>query len=286
MRTAITRWSVYLLALCALGPLAGLMIASLRASDGGLATTLLVNTAPALGMAYGLASFVLAGVIGALGARFVDARTGLLAAGITLAWAAGRGGQVDVIVRAAESASPLITMAIEGAIVGVMGVLLAAFIYALGKPEEQVEGVEKPKLAQVIPAAVKRSVIAPGLLLALPVAIVIGGAGAWLVAMSPLKGQTIAAAIVAGIIGGAAGRIADYRIPAQSLMVAIGVLAAAGPLTAFVFKVGGSPVEAAYAGKMFTLSWIAPLDWIAGGLIGVPLGVSWAASLIDKRVKA
>jgi hypothetical protein len=37
---------------------------------------------------------------------------------------------------------------------------------------------------------------------------------------------------------------------------------------------------------MFTLSWIAPLDWIAGGLIGVPLGVSWAASLIDKRVKA
>jgi hypothetical protein len=177
-------------------------------------------------------------------------------------------------------------MAIEGAIVGVMGVLLAAFIYALGKPEEQVEGVEKPKLAQVIPAAVKRSVIAPGLLLALPVAIVIGGAGAWLVAMSPLKGQTIAAAIVAGIIGGAAGRIADYRIPAQSLMVAIGVLAAAGPLTAFVFKVGGSPVEAAYAGKMFTLSWIAPLDWIAGGLIGVPLGVSWAASLIDKRVKA
>jgi hypothetical protein len=262
------------------------LVASLRAHDGGLATTLLVNSTPIRGLVYALASFILAGVMGALGARFVDARTGLLAAGITLAWPAGRAGQVDVILRAAESASPLVTMAIEGAIVGVLGILLASFIYALGKPKEQVAGVDKPTLARVLPAAVRRAFVGPGLLIALPVAIVIGAAGAWLIALSPLKGQTISAAIVAGVIGGAAGRIADYRIPAQSLMVAIAILATVGPLTAFIFKTGASPVEAAYAGRMFALSWIAPLDWVAGGLIGVPLGVSWAASLIEKRVSA
>lgn len=295
MKQTTTRWSVHLLALCALGPLAGLLIATLRASDGGHDTSLLVNTTPALGIIYGLAAFLLAGLIGVVGARFVtrndhdgnprpDARAGLFAAGITLTWAAGRSGRVDVLIRSADSAGPMTVLAIEGAIVGVLGVLLAAVIYGVGKPEEQVAGEAKPSTIAAIKGAIKRTIMAPGVQVAVPIATVVGAAGAWIAAASPLKGQTIGAAFVAGILAGGAGRVADQRTPAQSFMLCIGVLAVVGPLSIFVFQRGVDPVEAAVQGTIFSVAQIAPLDWVAGGLLGVPLGVAWAGSLIEKRM--
>jgi len=54
MKQTTTRWSVYLLALFLLGPVAGLLVASLRAPDGGHDATLLVNTTPVMGVIKGL----------------------------------------------------------------------------------------------------------------------------------------------------------------------------------------------------------------------------------------
>ena len=295
MKQTTTRWSVHLLALCALGPLAGYLVSTLRAADGGPDTSLLVNTTPVKGVIFGLISFALAGLIGVVGARFVtrndesgqprpDARAGLFAAGITLAWAAGRAGRVDVLIRSADSAGPMTTLAIEGLIVGTLGVLLAAVIYGVGKPEEQVPGNDKPATIGAIIGAIKRVIKAPGVQVAVPIATVVGAAGAWIAAASPLKGQTIGAAFVAGILAGGAGRVADQRTPAQSFMLCIGVLAVVGPLSIFIFKQGAGPVEAAVQGTMFSVAQIAPLDWVAGGMLGVPLGVAWAGSLIEKRL--
>jgi hypothetical protein len=28
-----------------------------------------------------------------------------------------------------------------------------------------------------------------------------------------------------------------------------------------------------------------PLDWIAGGLLGAPIGLAWAASLVERQVE-
>ena len=286
MKQTATRWSVHLLALVALGPLAGLLVASLRAADGGPDATLLVCTTPAAGLLAGIGALAIAGLIAIVGARLVDARAGLFAAGIVLAWAAARSGRVDIILMHTQSSAPLVRLALEGVLVGAGSVLIAIVAYAVGKPSAQTGDAPdaRPPLGAALAGSFRRAVAGPGLLVALPVAIVAGGAGAWLIAATPMKGQTIGAAVAAGVLAGAAGRVADQRSPAQMLCLAIAILAALGPLSAFVFQRGANPVDAAYAGSLFALARIAPLDWVAGGLIGVPIGVSWAGSMIDKRL--
>ena len=46
----------------------------------------------------------------------------------------------------------------------------------------------------------------------------------------------------------------------------------------------GTMVADMYAGELFALARPAPLDWIAGGFIGVAIGISWAGSMIDRHV--
>lgn len=283
MKHATVRWTIHILALCVLGPIAGLLIASLHAPDGGPHATLLLNTQPAVGVLMGLLAFSLAAALAFLAAKLVDARAGLFAAGVVLAWAAARSGRVDVILRAQNTSSPLIMLAVEGLLVGLLGVLIAIGVYAIAKPTEQLPASEPAPFFKVLGAAARRAVRAPGITIALPVAVVAGAAAAWIVATSALKGQAIAAGFVAGIIGGAAGRIADVRTPGQTFMIAIGILAIVAPISALIFQRGVGPVEAAYDATLFALTRVAPLDWVAGGLLGVPLGVAWAGSMIEKR---
>jgi len=43
-------------------------------------------------------------------------------------------------------------------------------------------------------------------------------------------------------------------------------------------------VHAAYAGALFPTANITPLDFLAGAFLGVPVGISWAASLSSGRI--
>jgi hypothetical protein len=95
-------------------------------------------------------------------------------------------------------------------------------------------------------------------------------------------GQTLAAAVVAGITGTLVGRIVSHRAPLGSFLAGGLLLAAIGPAAGAIID-GQALVERVYAGTGFTLARIMPLDWIAGILIGVPVGASWAASMVQKH---
>ena len=43
-------------------------------------------------------------------------------------------------------------------------------------------------------------------------------------------------------------------------------------------------LDYAFANQMLTLANPAPLDWFAGALLGAPIGMSWAGSLVHKRL--
>ncbi len=122
----------------------------------------------------------------------------------------------------------------------------------------------------------------PALAMAIPIAVVAGGIAAAFIAGSPLKGQAVAAAVVGGIAAGAAIRLFDLHTPVPAMFVAIAALATLGPLSGVVMA-GSGVVSATYRGTLFPLAWILPLDWIAGGLLGIPLGVAWAASMMEKK---
>ena len=68
------------------------------------------------------------------------------------------------------------------------------------------------------------------------------------------------------------------------MFAAIAILASGSPLIASFIH--GSPeqlVRAALAGKLFVLARPLPLDWLAGAFIGAPIGLVWAASMVDKH---
>jgi len=66
------------------------------------------------------------------------------------------------------------------------------------------------------------------------------------------------------------------------------VVAVAGPVIATFVHAGTlGPTRAAVSGKLFALARPMPLDWIAGAFVGIPLGLWWAGSLIEREsVKA
>jgi hypothetical protein len=108
----------------------------------------------------------------------------------------------------------------------------------------------------------------------------------WLVAVEPLKGQTIAACMIAGVAAGGFSRAASPRDGALTpvpALIAMALLAAAGPLSALVVTGSSNVVSAAIGHKLFALAMPMPFDWLAGAFWGVPLGLSWAESMVEKQ---
>lgn len=273
----IVRWTIYLAAALAVGPLAGALTGWLRAPDGSGFATPLVSTAPLVGLAAGLLAAMLALAAGFIATRHMGSRAGMLTAGLVLAWAAWRTGTVDQIIRANDSGAVLWRLAAEGAIFGAVAVALSFALQVV----ERLEREDSPVNAGASAPGRWRASAAP-----VAAGVLAGAVAAWFVAQTPLKGQTIAAAIISSVFGAAAARLVDVRAPLATLAVPVAVLAVLGPLSGVV--VGASPtvLVAGRNGTLFPLANILPLDWIAGGMLGIPLGVAWASSLIDKRTES
>jgi hypothetical protein len=112
------------------------------------------------------------------------------------------------------------------------------------------------------------------------------GVVAWIFAPDSLKGQTFAAAAFAGLFGAVAMKMAarHYVTPLVVFCV-VGVLACAGPAVAAVYYGSGSgivrPVYSGAIGGVLPLARILPLDWLAGALVGVPIGLSWGGAMTE-----
>lgn len=264
LKRFLRAWIVVALAVFLIGPLAGLMTASLHGTDGGPDATLLVSQRPALGIGVAAGIAVLALLTGYAGTRLASANVGLASAGVVLLWASARTGRVDTII-AIQRASPLPTFILEGLLVALLALVVVQVIRR-ADPNDRTE----PALGRAAWA------LAAGLI----------GAGltAWVVAVEPTKGQTIAAAIGAGIMGSAIARMVLLSIPPHLVLVLPAILAVAGPLATTV--VADDVVTQSLDGTLFRLGWIPPLDWLAGALIGIPVGMAWTESVVEQHASS
>lgn len=283
----VIKWSLYLLGLLAIGPAASLPIAALRDVSGGSEATALVGSSITAGILSLVAPLAAALGLGVLTSRLIGPRPGLIAAGLVLAWAALRSGNLDGVFRATRDGGTIIPLAIEGGVLGLLGVLVGAMVWAAGRDHHAPSGAA-PALGRVpaealglISEGVRR---APASIVA---SIVAGGIVVWLVAQEPLKGQTIAATVLAGIAAGGFARAVSSRahpaspVPALLGMAVLGVI---GPLSVLVVGSGGSRlVSDVLLGDVFALALPMPLDWVAGACWGIPMGLAWAESMVDKH---
>ena len=288
VRLSTIRWTLLLLSLVVAGPIAAGFVAQVRAPDGGPEASLFTGAAIMPGIVALVVTTALAAVLGVLSARYAGPRSGLRNAGFVLAWAAYATGEVDDIIRLAESSGPFGMIALEGAVVAAVGIALAAIILAAQRPTAEIEvrdfGQHDPKPW--------RSLLTPAGLAALAVALVVALVVAHAVAYEGLRGQAIFAAGVAGIAAGLLGRIAasflDASNPPPTLALHAGVCLAAAiaPWSARVLAGSSDAVlAAAEAGTLPGASLILPLDWIAGALIGVQIGSAWAGGSIQQGEK-
>jgi hypothetical protein len=284
MTRTIIRWSLYLAAALVLGPLAGQLVAQVEAADGGRHATALVGGSIGRGWVMTLGGWGLAAVTGLAAARLLGLRVGLTVGGLVMVWAAARSGSVEEILRITGSRGALVSMAIEGAVIGLLTAGLLAAMVLAARPNsghDTLDGDDDIEGARSLAAKMRT----PGFALSTAVAVAVGAAMVWLLAREGLKLQTIGAVTLGAIMMGAAGRLADHRSPSVFIGLAITILAVAGPLIAMTMQ-GAGVVDAAYAGMLHPLARPAPLDWAAGALLGSRWGLDWASSLMEKRVAA
>ncbi|HED54149.1 MAG TPA: hypothetical protein ENJ00_08105 [Phycisphaerales bacterium] len=249
-----------------LGPVAGLLVGSLRGTDGGTQATLFVGQSPVQGVLAGLGVFVLATVAGIVGGRAAGLNIALMSAGLVFSWAAWLSGRIDEIVEVSR-VSPMQPLIAEGAFVALMLVGMVALTrrFAPFEPDPETE---------VGPSAVAVALVA---------GLAISSAAAWLIAIEPLKGQTIGAAAVAGLVGAATARLVFLRLPGWTVIALPAALAILGPLATQAIA-GDGYVRDVFGQTLFHLGWIMPMDWAAGALIGIPIGLAWTDSVIEQQL--
>lgn len=279
MLQSFLRWVIPLAGLLVVGPIAGMCTSGLRLADGGSSATLLVSTSPGTGILLGAAAIALATIVGCVGSRLISVPYGLFSAGLTLSWASWGTGNIDLIVRSYQSGAPLWRLAIEGAIVGALGIGACKLILMAAK--------KPPALPQGTVGTWGRGDENPWLTRgkALGACLVAAGVVAWLVALESTKGQTFAAAAVAGMAGAAAMKMTARHATPLIVFGVVAILACAGPAAAAVYYGSGSgivrPVYAGTAGSLMPFARILPLDWLAGALVGVPIGLSGGNAVTD-----
>jgi hypothetical protein len=286
LSTAIStvKWGIGLFTFFAIGPIVARATGALRSPSGSTEVSLLYCDSPLVGLAAGVLALAVAAAVGLLGARLLSARFGFGVTSLILAWAAWRTGTVPGVVRDAathgsSAQAVMTTFALEALLVGAPGLALAWALYRFGRPSH---GFKDPAPRHEPAPAFSLSTLAT-----FAAALVGGALGIWFVGVEPLKGQAIAAAVTAGIVGGLAAEAAAsiskrsaVPVVVFAAMATLGVLA---PLVAVLLH--GSRLDALiYTGRVPSYAVALPLDHLAGAFLGVPLGISWARSLMEKSV--
>lgn len=283
------RWALLLLSLLAVGPLCSAMIADARDADGGHAVSMLVGGHIPRTLLAGLLVFVGAGVVGWLGSRFFALSTGFACAGIVLAWGAWRTGTFDQLVRRTHGGSELPMLAVEGA-VALLGAAVIAWLCwhasrahrpgaASGAP------IERQSFMSHFASAKDERALPKVALASILLSAVAGAAIAYILAASPLKGQSVFAAFVGAIVAGMAAQFVAQAMRASTTPVSV-VLGLVLPavVVPLVAKGDSALVAHTFANSVLPIAKVMPLDWAAGAVLGAPIGLGWAGAMMDVRM--
>jgi hypothetical protein len=254
-------WAPVLVSLLVLGPMAGRVTGALLGPGAGQDATLLITLSPLLGLFAAGAVTLLATAALWLGSR-VGGKAALLSAGLVLCWAAARTGRLDEII-AVQRRSPTPKLLLEGLLVALMAVGLSQALRGMAR------GMAAPSWSALRAAGF---------------GVIAGVLVAWILAVEPLKGQTLAAAFGAGVIGAAVARMTAVAVAPYQLIAIPAGLALLGPLT--TAAAGGDLVRDMLQGQLFRLSMVLPLDWLAGGMLGLPFGIMWTEAVVAQHSSA
>lgn len=192
----------------------------------------------------------------------------LLILGLGLGWTALQLQPIQDVLREGS----LGMLAAEGVAWGILMLLVAATVCLLGGPlvQEMPGDTDASPHWATSPDALKLAACGA---CALPVV--------WLFAQSPMKGQVLLAAVLGSIAAGFAGRLVAPSVQPVLLFPSVCVFGALGQWVAgTMLPEEVAPVIA--AGQLPHLLLPLPIDYAAGALVGVPIGLSWGSGFLQK----
>jgi hypothetical protein len=272
MKTALSKWILYLLASLAIGPGLYRLTSAITDEHGGQSAILSDSASPVwMVAACFLAALCASGAFAWIGAKTVDEPTGYILAGICLVWTAWPLANLESLTRLHESELPVYRIALEN--LACMGI---AFVIVWIASRQRLEA-DSPTTESIGGQKIATAVCIGA----------IAAAGAcYLVANNGLKGQTIAGAVAAGIAAAVVSQFVHGSINARTRpfipLASLSVVAACGPVVASMLH--GVKLEALVtSGDVLPLARPLSLEWPAGGLIGIALGLSWASGAMQRH---
>ncbi len=283
MRDAAVRWTLFLVGLLALGPAAGWLTGRLRGADGfSSVEPILAASGGAVGMALAVGGIVLSIGFGALVARLTSTRWGYFCAGGVLAWVAAGTGRIDEILRVNPDRAQFGLIALEAAIFGVIAVGGAFLIGLAGRQGQRLDSVPHGhREARHDPAGDELGMMLTRAGVSVAACVVCGVLVSYVAAVSTLKGQTIASALIASALVGVVTGLLHKQAQGWVLVLGIALVAALAPAAALLLEPAGasSLLLRANAMELLAPARIMPLDWLAGALLGLPIGAKWGVGL-------
>jgi len=238
----------------------------LVASTGSIGPTALQAQSPVTALAAMVVVFGVAAVLAGFVGKYVNAAVGLFVLGAGL-WALRLRSATALALIFAEGSVTLV--AVETALWGLMVLGATWVVFRIGGPLTDISPV---KPGTTLPWWKKHGLhgAACGALM-VPVV--------WLVARSPLQGQTLMAAVSGGMAAGLAGRLIAPHVQPLLLFASPCFFGAAATLIAGMV-VKGSLADAYVANDLPLLILPIPIDYAAGSLMGVSMGLGWAKGFL------
>ncbi len=245
-----------------------LVIPYTYSSRGIIGPTLLQAQSPIAATVALLAGLAAATIVGAVVGRLTNAVMGLFVIGFGLGILALRFGSIQALAFA-DGSLPLLaveTVLWAGAVLG-----STLVVFWIAGPLGDFVADEEDE-----PASSRWSLggAAAGIVM-LPVV--------WLMARSELRGQTIAATVLGGLVAGMLARLLSPHTQPRLIFATACLAGAVGHVIgAVVIQVSTADgTAAAYvASTLPAVSLPLPIDYAVGSLIGVAMGLGWAASFV------
>lgn len=210
--------------------------------------------------------------IAAFVGRLINAAVGMFTLGCGLGLLAMRAGTVEDLAFSAGAAGPALRgLAIETLLWAVAIGAASVVTFRIAGPLPDAVEIDDPRLDG--PFGRNAFVSLAAGLLVLP--------AAWLLALSPMKGQALGAVVVGSMLAGLGGRLLAPRVPPVLLFAAPCLAAALGQLVASTLVASSAPIGNLFvAGAIPRVAVPMPIDWAAGGTVGVALGIGWSRSFL------
>ena len=245
-----------------------LVIPYMFSSRGVIGPTLLQAQSPIAACLTLLAGLAAATIVGAVVGRLTNAVVGLFVIGFGLGMLALRFGSIQDLAFA-DGSLPLLALETVLWACAVLGSTLVVFWIA-GPLGDFAADEEKD------PSSSRWSLggAAAGIVM-LPVV--------WLMARSELRGQTLAATVLGGLVAGMLARLLSPQTQPPLIFATACLAGAVGHVIgAVVIRISNADgMAAAYvASTLPAVSLPLPIDYAVGSLIGVAMGLGWAASFV------